>query len=285
MPPWRLVVLTALTMVAFAGNTVLCRLALRLTDIDAATFTSLRLTSGALVLWLLVRSRGRAGSAGVRPGGNWRSALALFAYAAPFSFAYIHLSAGTGALLLFGAVQATMIFRGLMTGERLSLVQFGGLLLALAGLVALVLPGVTAPQPVSSALMLVAGVAWGVYSLLGRGSVDALAATSGNFLRAAPLAILLSLVTLSGARLDGEGAVYALMSGAVASGLGYALWYTVLPGLSATRAATVQLSVPVFSAMAGVVLLAEPVTLRLFLSSLAILGGIALVITRRRRNA
>lgn len=267
-------------MLAFAANSLLCRFALRETRIDPATFTLVRLASGALVLWLLVELRRGAGSA--PRSGSWMSALALFAYAAAFSFAYTSLSAGTGALLLFGAVQATMILWGVSRGERLRTAQLGGLILAIAGLVVLVLPGIAAPPLVGSILMLSAGAAWGVYSLRGKAAGDPLAATAGNFLRALPFTVALSAVLLPWSRIDVAGAGYAFASGAVASGVGYAIWYTALPALKAATAATVQLSVPVLTAAGGILLLGEPLTLRFLLSSLAILGGIALVVRQRR---
>jgi drug/metabolite transporter (DMT)-like permease len=278
MPPLRIGVLTLLTMTAFAGNSLLCRLALKETAIDAASFTTIRLVSGAVVLWL-VASLLRPS----RPGkGNWYSALALFAYAACFSFAYISLTAATGALLLFGAVQATMIGHGIRAGERLDGLQVAGLLLALGGLVGLLLPGLSAPPLWGSILMLAAGVAWGVYSLRGRGAGDPARITAGNFLRGIPFAAALSLFTLAGAHLDSRGVWYALASGAVASGAGYAVWYSVLPSLKATSAATVQLSVPVIAALGGILFLGEPVTLRLAVTSVAILGGIGLFILEKQ---
>lgn len=275
----RTLSLTTLAMLAFAGNSLLCRLALQQTSIDPASFTTIRLIAGALVLWLIVRVRG--GSHQV--GGSWLSALALFAYAAAFSFAYVNLATGTGALLLFGAVQATMILTGLYRGERLRPQQSAGLLLALAGLVGLLLPGLAAPPLPAALLMLLAGVAWGVYSLRGRGIADPTGATAGNFLRAVPPTIVLSLLRLGNSHLDYPGAAYALLSGGLASGVGYALWYTALRGLPATQAASVQLSVPVLAALGGVLLLGEALTPRLLLASAAILGGIALVIAVRRR--
>jgi drug/metabolite transporter (DMT)-like permease len=278
MPRPRLLGLTALAMTAFAANSILCRLALKATQIDPSSFTLIRLVSGALTLWVIVRLR----SDGAVAAGNWRSALSLFAYAGAFSYAYVTLDAGTGALLLFGAVQATMIIVGLMRGERLSALQSGGLALALGGLVSLLLPGVTAPSWTGAALMTVAGMAWGAYSLLGRGSTRPTATTAGNFMRGAVLAAILSAVTLRWAHWNLQGAGYAVLSGAIASGMGYAIWYTALPGLKATQAATVQLSVPVIAAAGGVMLLGEHVTLRLLLCSAAILGGIALVLRVRQ---
>ncbi|NMM25858.1 MAG: DMT family transporter [Glaciimonas sp.] len=283
----RLFLLTLFAMLSFAGNSVLCRLAFRQTSIDPASFTAIRLLSGALMLALLVYFR-RGGAAAGRNrgihgiGGNWPSAFALFAYAGGFSFAYTSLTTGTGALLLFGAVQATMILAGWWSGERLYLRQASGLLLALAGLVAVMLPGLSAPPLGAALLMLSAGIAWGIYSLRGRGVVDPVGATAGNFLRAAPLAVLLSAALLAQQQLDGLGILYAVLSGAIASGLGYALWYAALRGLTATRAATVQLSVPVIAALAGLLFLREPITLLLMLASVAILGGIAMVVFDRR---
>ena len=280
MSPARVFALTTLSMLAFAGNSLLCRLALQQSHLDAGSFTSIRLVSGALVLWLVARKfRGDQNGA-----GNWPSALALFIYAAAFSFAYVRLPTATGALLLFGAVQATMISYGLWKGERLQPLQRVGLALALSGLLGLLLPGLSAPPLGGSVLMLGAGVAWGVYSLRGKGAGDPTCVTAGNFLRAAPIAIALSLLMLGLQRitLDAAGIGYALASGALTSGLGYALWYTVLPALKATTAATVQLSVPVLAALGGIVFLGEAVTLRLGLASLAILGGIALVVLQKR---
>jgi drug/metabolite transporter (DMT)-like permease len=274
----RIIALTSLAMIAFAGNSLLCRIALKHTSIDAASFTTIRLISGAVMLWLVVHMK-RGTHAGA---GNWLSALALFTYAAGFSFAYVNLPAATGALLLFGAVQATMIGRGLWAGERLRRLQVVGLMLALGGLVGLLLPGLSAPPLPSSILMLGAGVAWGVYSLRGKGAGDPTRVTAGNFLRAVPIAAALSVLTYDGASLDSAGFWYAVSSGALASGIGYAIWYTALPALKATNAATVQLSVPVIAALGGIVFLGETVTLRLVLASIAILGGIALVILEKQ---
>ena len=267
-------------MLAFAGNSLLCRLALKSTGIDAASFTSFRIVAGALALWMIVRIRG-----GGPKGGSWPSAFWLFAYAAGFSFAYVTLTAATGALLLFGAVQATMIGYGLWKGERLRGLQVAGLVVAFAGLAGLLLPGLSAPPALGAALMLVAGISWGIYSLRGRAAGDPTSVTAGNFLRAVPFALLVSLATLSRASVDAPGILYALSSGALASGVGYAIWYTALRGLKATSAATVQLSVPVIAALGGVAFLGEPITPRLLASSAAILGGVALVIMTGRTAA
>ena len=274
----RTIILTTLTMIAFAGNSLLCRAALKHTAIDAASFTTIRLISGAMMLWLIVRISRRAqlGS------GNWLSAFALFVYAAFLSYAYAGLTTAMGALLLFGAVQATMIGHGIRAGERLLKLQLLGLVIALAGLVGLLLPGLSAPPLFSSILMLASGVAWGVYSLRGKGAGDPTRVTAGNFLRAVPIAVALSLLMYQHTSLDSTGFCYAVASGALTSGVGYSIWYTVLPALKAAKAATVQLSVPVIAAMGGIIFLGEPLTLRLLLSSVAILGGIALVILEKQ---
>lgn len=269
--------LTSATMIAFAANSVLARLALSTTETGAASFTAVRLAAGALVLWTIVRARREA------VGGSWASAMALLVYAAAFSVAYLHLAAGTGALVLFGAVQLTMIGWGIFQGDRLGLPVWTGIALAVGGLVVLLLPGLTAPPLVPALGMAASGVGWGVYSLRGRGSRHPAADTAGNFVRAVPLAALLLVPAAlgDGLQMDGPGLGYALASGAVTSGLGYVLWYAVLPHLRAASAATVQLSVPVLAALGGVALLGEAVTLRLVLASVATLGGIALVVRRR----
>jgi drug/metabolite transporter (DMT)-like permease len=280
MSTLRIAALTALAMLAFAGNSILCRIALKETGIDAASFTSIRLASGAAVLWAITMflGRDRQGS------GNWLSALALFNYAAGFSFAYISLTAATGALMLFGAVQVTMIGYGLWAGERLQKQQLFGFALAFGGLVGLLLPGLSAPPLLGSALMLIAGMAWGVYSIRGKGAGDATRVTAGNFLRASLLALLLSALMFSDFKADSAGIGYAVASGAITSGLGYAVWYSVVPALKAANAATVQLSVPVIAAVGGIALLGESITLRFALATLAILGGIALVILSKPRS-
>ena len=273
----RTALLTTFAMLAFAGNSLLCRLALRDTAIDAGSFTAIRLGSGALILAILLLSRRKRPTA----GGSWAMAAMLFAYAAFFSFAYRDLTAATGALLLFGAVQLTMTGYGLWTGERIRGARLAGILLALGGLVWLLLPGLAAPPPLAAALMLAAGAAWGVYSLLGKGAGEPIAATGGNFLRTLPFAAALLLATATTGTVDRTGVLYAVLSGAVTSGLGYVLWYAALPRLRATSAATVQLCVPAIAALGGAVLPAEPVTARLLVASVAVLGGIALTIYRK----
>jgi drug/metabolite transporter (DMT)-like permease len=273
--------LTALAMIAFAGNSLLCRVALKQTAIDPASFTLIRIVSGALVLWIIVQVR----KGSLARAGSWPSALALFAYAALFSFAYLRLSAGTGALLLFAAVQATMIVWAFQKGERLRPAQIAGFVLALGGLVALVFPGLSAPPSGAALLMLGAGVAWGIYSLRGKGGSDPLRATAGNFLRAVPMAAVLGVAMLRSVNVDRAGVGYAIASGAFASGIGYAIWYTALPALKAYGAATVQLSVPVLAAVGGIAFLGESISLRFVVASVAVLGGIALVIVERRSPA
>jgi len=273
----RTALLISLAMLAFASNSLLCRIALRDTAIDAATFTAIRLASGALILAIILRSRG------VRPstGGSWPMAAMLSAFAAFFSFSHRDLTAATFEERLFGGIQLTVMGYGLWTGERLGGLSLVGLTITLAGLVGLLLPGLAAPPPLAAVLMLSAGVAWGVYSLLGRGAGEPIAATGGNFLRSVPFAALLALSAAGRETADLTGTLYAVLSGAVTSGLGYVLWYAALPALRPTSAATIQLSVPAIAAIGGVVLLAEPITMRLLLASVAILGGIALTIYRK----
>ena len=266
-------------MIAFASNSLLCRAALKQTSIDAASFTFVRVFSGAVVLWLVMNLRRMIRTTrDVGVGGNWISALALFLYAAGFSFAYVDVAAGTGALLLFGAVQATMILWGLHKGERLRAIQIVGLVVAMTGLVVLLFPGLSAPPLFGSILMLGAGVAWGIYSLRGKREKNPVTATTGNFVRAVPFAAAVSIIFLRWLDLDIAGVIYAIISGAITSGLGYVIWYCVLPSLKAASAATVQLSVPVLAATGGILLLGEPITLRYVLASIAVLGGIALVV-------
>lgn len=278
LPTVRTIILTSLAMLAFAANSLLCRLALQQGGIDPASFASIRIISGAITLTVVVWYRVGLASLG---HADWLAAVMLFAYVAFFSFAYVTLPAGTGALILFGAVQLTMFSVGLRSGESFGLIAWLGLGLAVAGLVYLVSPGIAAPPLLGATLMASAGVAWGVYSLRGRGLADPLAATAGNFARAAPFALVLSLLFVAEARVDVPGVALAIASGALTSGIGYAIWYAALRRLSAMRAATVQLSVPLIAAFGGVALLSEAITPRLTVASAAILGGIALVLTSR----
>ena len=287
----KVFILTLLAMIAFASNSLLCRAAFKQTTIDPASFTFVRILAGAIALWIIVLARSRFWSVITghwsRQSGSWPSALALFIYAAGFSFAYVDLSAGSGALILFGAVQATMILWGFYKGERLDVLQLTGLIVAIAGLIVLVFPGISAPPLIASILMLVAGIAWGIYSLRGKVraglAFDAIAATSGNFVRAVPFAAAVSIIMFASFRFDPLGFFYAVISGAITSGVGYVIWYAALPELKATSAATVQLSVPVLAATGGILLLGESITLRYVISSIAILGGIFLVVIEKRR--
>src|SRR5947208_11360325 len=289
-------------MIAFASNSLLCRAALKESSIDPATFTFVRVFSGTLALWLIMSVRtmlivnttatpqfdGFSSSSPVTrrsllQHGNWISAVALFAYAAGFSFAYTSLSSGTGALLLFGAVQAAMILWGLHKGERLNTIQIVGFVVAVTGLIVLVSPGLSAPPLTGSILMLGAGVAWGIYSLRGKGETNPASVTAGNFARAVPFAAAVSIIFVPWFHVDLAGVSYAIISGAITSGLGYVIWYSALPDLKAASAATVQLSVPVLAATGGILLLGEPLTLRYLMASIAILGGITLVVLEKNR--
>ena len=272
----RVVGLTVLALVAFAGNSVLCRLALADSSIDAASFTTVRLVSGAIALLIILGATSR----GTRPAsyGSWMSAAMLFLYAACFSFAYISLDTGVGALILFGMVQATMVAGALMAGDRPTVAEWIGWLLAIGGFVYLVSPGLSAPSPGGSALMAIAGIAWGVYSLRGRNESFALAGTTFNFVRSVPLILVVSAFSLQDLHLTTNGVVLAILSGAITSGVGYAVWYTALQSISSIQAAMVQLSVPILAAGGGILLLSESVSLRLIVSSLLILGGIFLAI-------
>lgn len=266
-------------MLAFAGNSLFCRIALKETDIDAASFTSVRLLSGALVLWLLMRSQRQAPLA----HGSWRSAGALFIYAVTLSFAYRSIATGAGALMLFGAVQATMLIAGFIAGERMTRIQSAGFISAMVGLVILVSPGVEAPSLLDSLLMLSSGGAWGVYSMFGRGQPDPSAATAGNFLRAVPLTAALSLLALPWLTLDARGVVYAVLSGGVTSALGYVLWYWVLQHMRVMTASTVQLAAPVLATIGGILLLDETLTRDMLIATVLILGGISLVLRYGKR--
>lgn len=274
---------TVAALTGFAANSLLCRMALGPGTIDAASFTSLRLISGALILALLSRAPGRKG--GADRGGSWGSGLALFVYAVAFSFAYQRLATGTGALILFGAVQMTMVGWGLFAGERPRAAEWVGLVVAAGGLVFLTLPGLTAPDPVGAALMIASGIGWGAYSVRGRGTPDPLATTADNFLRSVPLAAAVSAVAvlaLGRFHMTGKGALLACASGALASGVGYSLWYAALRHMTAPRAAVVQLSVPVLAAAAGVLVLGEVLTSRLLIASGIILGGVAFALLVKR---
>jgi len=277
--PLTTVLLTAIALVAFAANSVLCRLALGPGTIDATSFTTIRIAAGTATLTLVYLFRSRGTPLGVRPRSRWAPG-ALFLYAACFSFAYLSLSTGTGALILFGAVQITMMVAALRGGERPSPLAWLGYAAAAGGLIYLVAPGVEAPSPRGATLMALAGFGWGVYSLLGRGSASPLSDSARNFLWATPLALISSGLFYSEIALTRQGAVLALVSGALTSGVGYVIWYAALRGLSAARAAVVQLSVPAIAAAGGAVFSGETITWRLITSATLILGGIALAIRR-----
>jgi drug/metabolite transporter (DMT)-like permease len=286
--PLAIAALCAAALVGFAANSLLCRAALGARSIDAASFTGTRLASGALVLWLIARLTrprdARGGAEAVRGAGSWGSAAALFAYAAAFSFSYLRLTAATGALILFAAVQATMVAAGISRGERPRALEWVGFAAAAGGLVALTLPGLAAPDPLGAALMAAAGVAWGVYSLRGRGTARPLAATADNFLRSLAFAAPLAAAFAARGHATAHGAGLAIASGAVASGIGYSLWYAALPQLAATRAAIIQLSVPVVAAAGAAAFLGEAITARLAGAAAAIVGGIALAIAAKQRR-
>jgi drug/metabolite transporter (DMT)-like permease len=273
---------TTLAMIAFASNSLLNRLALGRASIDAVSYTSIRLIAGALVLVLIAQLQRSNGQAKVR--GSWLSAAMLFLYAITFSFAYLSLSAGTGALILFGTVQVTMILAALRSGERPPGIVWLGIVLAFGGLLYLIMPGLRAPSPLGSALMMTAGIAWGIYSLRGRGSQSPLTDTAGNFLYAVPFILAIRLLTVQDIQLSSRGIFLAALSGAISSGVGYAIWYAALRGLTSTRAAIVQLSVPVLAAWGGVIFLAEDISIRLILAGALILGGIALAVTGRVKD-
>jgi drug/metabolite transporter (DMT)-like permease len=275
----KTILYTSFALIAFAFNSILCRLALQTNEIDAASFTLIRLASGAITLVVIYLIFNKPKEDEKR--GSWLSAFFLFAYAVCFSFAYINLTTGTGALILFGSVQATMIFAALAKGERPKTAEWLGLLLALGGLIYLVFPGLSAPPLFSSALMVAAGIAWGFYTLRGRGSANPLADTTGNFVRSVPMIVLTAAPFFSRIHLSQKGIWLAVLSGAIASGIGYSIWYAALAFHTATRAAILQLSVPALAAVGGVIFLAETISARLALATVLILGGIALAILAR----
>lgn len=275
----KTIIYTGLALIAFAANSVLCRLALGGGTIDASSFTIIRLLSGAVVLLAITRIY--RNKTGWSAKGSWSASLMLFLYAITFSFAYITLDTGTGALILFGSVQITMILISLFSGNRLHLSEWIGVFIAFLGFVYLVFPGVTAPSVIGLLLMSVAGIAWGIYTLKGRGSDDPLLDTTSNFLRSVPFVIVLAITAINTAQYSIEGILLAVLSGGIASGIGYTIWYSALGGLSATQAAVVQLSVPVIAALGGVVFVSETLTQRLAVSALMILGGILLVVLGR----
>ena len=276
--------LAAVALIAFAANSLLCRLALLHDAIDPASFSTIRIVSGAAMLLIISRvapERSRSATT----TGSWFAAATLFLYAVPFSLAYVSLSAGTGALVLFGSVQITMLAAAVRSGERMHLFQWLGVGLAFAGLLYLVLPGLAAPPLGPAALMALAGGSWGVYSLRGRGVDSPLSDTTSNFVRAIPLVAVVSVAMLARAHVEAKGVALAAASGSITSGLGYVIWYAALRHLTALRAAVLQLAVPILTAVGGVLFLAEAISPRLIVSAVMVLGGVALGIAGRARLA
>lgn len=275
----KTIIFTGLTLIAFAANSVLCRLALGENTVDASSFTVIRLLSGAFVLLIILKINSSKHSSLIK--GSWSAGLMLFLYAATFSFAYITLDTGTGAIILFGSVQITMILLSLISGNRLHITEWIGVSVAFIGFVYLVLPGATSPSIIGFSFMTIAGIAWGIYTLKGRYSEDPLADTAYNFLRTIPFVAVLAIITIQDLHFTTQGVLLAALSGGIASGIGYTIWYIALGGLSAIQAAVVQLLVPVIAALGGVIFVSEKITLRLTLSSVLILGGILMVVWGR----
>lgn len=272
--------LTSLALIAFAANSVLCRLALGNEAIDASSFTGIRLLSGAITLFIILSitvSR-KENNKGVSSKGSWAASLSLFLYAITFSYAYLSVDTGTGALILFGSVQITMIMLSLISGTRLHLIEWSGVTLAFVGFIYLILPNITTPSINGFILMTVSGISWGIYTLKGRSSKNPLMDTTYNFLRTIPFVGLLTIFTLHNMNYSSEGVVLALISGAITSGLGYTIWYIALGKLSSTQAAVIQLSVPVIAAIGGVIFVSEVITMRLIISATIVLSGILMVV-------
>ncbi|MCP4670303.1 MAG: DMT family transporter [Desulfobacula sp.] len=272
----KTIIFTGLTLIAFAANSVLCRLALGERAIDASSFTIIRLMSGVIVLLgILSFNKNKNGST---TRGSWYAGVMLFLYAISFSFAYITLNTATGALILFGSVQITMIISSLISGTRLHVMEWTGVIIAFTGFVYLILPAVTTPSAIGFLLMTVAGIAWGIYTLMGRGSKNPLTDTAYNFFRTIPIAIILLILTIKNSNYSSEGVLLAVLSGGVTSAIGYTIWYIALGGLSALQAAVLQLLVPVIAAFGGVIFVSETITLRLTVSAIMILGGILMIV-------
>ena len=275
----KIIILPSLALIAFAANSVLCRLALGEHAIDASNFTVIRLLSGVIVLLAIIKLR--RNKTGSPTKGSWLASFMLFLYAITFSFAYITLDTGTGALILFGSVQITMILLSLLSGTRLHSTEWAGVAVAFTGFVYLILPGVTTPSAIGFLLMTMAGIAWGIYTLMGRDSKSPLMDTAYNFFRTVPVVVILALVAMKNANFSSEGILLAAISGGITSGIGYTIWYIALGGLSATQAAVLQLLVPVIAALGGIIFVSEIVTVRLMVSAAMILGGILLVVLGR----
>jgi len=268
--------LTVLALIAFAANSVLCRLALGNESIDASSFTGIRLLAGAITLLILLSLQG--GNKAATSKGSWTASFTLFLYAIMFSYAYLSLDTGTGALILFGSVQITMIILSLMSGTRLHLIEWSGVLLAFTGFVYLIFPNITTPSINGFIMMTVSGISWGIYTLKGRNSKNPLMDTTYNFVRSIPFVVILAALTMHNASYSSEGIILALVSGAITSGVGYTIWYIALGGLSSTQAAVIQLSVPVIAAIGGVIFVSEVITIRLIISATVVLSGILMVV-------
>jgi len=268
--------LTVLALIAFAANSVLCRLALGNESIDASSFTGIRLLAGAITLLILLSLQG--GNKAATSKGSWTASFTLFLYAIMFSYAYLSLDTGTGALILFGSVQITMIILSLMSGTRLHLIEWSGVLLAFTGFVYLIFPNITTPSINGFIMMTVSGISWGIYTLKGRNSKNPLMDTTYNFVRSIPFVVILAAFTMHNASYSSEGIILALVSGAITSGVGYTIWYIALGGLSSTQAAVIQLSVPVIAAIGGVIFVSEVITIRLIISATVVLSGILMVV-------
>jgi len=279
----KTIFLTGLALIAFAANSVLCRLALKNEAIDPSSFTVIRLLSGAFVLLIILgitRNTSRLSST-----GSWTASVMLFLYAVTFSYAYVSLDTATGALILFGSVQITMILRSLISGSRLHITEWTGVVISFAGFIYLILPGISTPSIIGFILMTIAGIAWGIYTWKGLGSKSPLMDTTYNFLRTIPFVALLAIVTMNNINYSAEGIILALLAGGVTSGIGYTIWYVALDGLSSTQAAVLQLSVPVIAAFGGVIFVSETITYRLIISTAMVLGGILMVVLGKYYSA
>ena len=285
----KIIFTTALALIAFAANSIINRLALGEGHIDAASFTAVRLLSGAITLTLLntaiQRSTNNKTPFTKKATGSWKAGTALFIYALTFSYSYLHLDTGVGALILFGTVQITMILASFIAGKKLRLLEWIGISTAFLGFIYLIFPQLSTPSFTGLVLMTIAGISWAGYTLMGRESTHPLQDTAYNFLRALPLVVVLLAVTFQTAHIRSQGIWLAILSGSLASGLGYAIWYHALKSLTATRAAVVQLLVPIFAAAGGFIFIQEAITSRLLLSSLFILGGILLVVMGKEKNS
>jgi drug/metabolite transporter (DMT)-like permease len=279
-PALQIPLFTAFALICFAANSVLNRLALGGNMIDAGSYIGIRLLSGALTLWLINGFSKQ--NFGLILRGSPLSAFYLFLYGVAFSYAYRSLTSGTGAFILFGTVQTTMLAVLLLRGERPKLAEWVGLFIALSGLTYLVFPGLSAPDPFGALLMITAGIAWGFYTLRGKGVKDPLETTARNFILSVPMVLAVNLFSFFKAHFSIEGVVYAIISGAIASGVGYVIWYAALKGLTTTQAALLQLSVPIIAAFGGVTFLSETITIRLIIAGVLIIGGVTLALVSKR---